>query len=606
MNIQLSQLVDALEQVRQNPSSALALTLLRERTKSFANSVNSDVCELVHALNNLLMQINSGVLQPSDRFVQILNEAEDFFQTNHELEVSQSSVNELLSKVDYEASGGGVKDLSAEKEHGTSTRKLAIPEKKKLRTSSKLKIKPKSSRPKDVDEDEASKSLSQAQTKNLQQFADLSHIYSALQRTTNGLYDAISSLKRRQPDNATPEVQASFFVYADRLNNLTEHLKQISLALIESSAANPTITSSQIAQLIQTSYQVDKPVICNQRFTLSETLWSQIQVPLAKYLDDLQNTTLHSIKICLKNDEFLVSLSIETHQKTSDQDKPASQNRIESLRQDLADCGGKIKASTNDTKEHLCLSVPVGNVVLPTLLGTINSDTFAIPMHSVIEVIPVSNHVQKASQGELTHNQQSYPIVELAHSDEPYHYYVLVQTMLNAIAVPFRLIKPDQKLTMRMASTQGSRWSPASANIGSTVCLIPDLDGRREQNQANFLAPLQRHLLVVMPSFSHFEFVRNLCTQFGLEASRAESLSDALVEFKEYRPLAILLFKYADYQGVFVEEKEIQLLAETNEISLMTYDYRTQDAMKNEENDNEIFSFLRTLGETDQEPTSDA
>ena len=106
MSTELAQLEEAFQLVREDPSSALSLTLLKERVRPYTDSSNRDVSELADAVKNLLTQVNSGIVNVSERFLPLLDDIETYFKRNHDLQISLDKANDLLGKIDYEASGG--------------------------------------------------------------------------------------------------------------------------------------------------------------------------------------------------------------------------------------------------------------------------------------------------------------------------------------------------------------------------------------------------------------------------------------------------------------------------------------------------------------------
>ena len=201
----------------------------------------------------------------------------------------------------------------------------------------------------------------------------------------------------------------------------------------------------------------------------------------------------------------------------------------------------------------------------------VDADWMAIPTHSLIRVEPVTKKLQTTTYGEIVHNDQHFLILqELRTRDEP-QYYVLVDCDEGRLAIPTTMVKPDQKIVLREVSLKHTR--PFGANIidGNQICLYPDLNQLRSATRPLLTDALKPHILAVLASEQHVEFTTQICSQFGVQVTCTQTIASALTEFREFRPLATILFKYLTYDESVIQEDELAECAHATGTPLAIY-----------------------------------
>ena len=556
MSTELAQLEEAFQLVREDPSSALSLTLLKERVRPYADSSNRDLSELADAVKNLLTQVNSGIVNVSERFLPLLDDIETYFKRNHDLQISLDKANDLLGKIDYEASGGNATEpkfeLTAVKPKVEQTDPVSKPASEQP-SETVYEIKPIQLR----EEDESSSELERVNRLRTVQRRMASNVHI--------LSKAVSELENRHSERTHEELQTQLAKQLDRLELANAELEGATNSFADQVEAKSRISHQKIEKQLRKLFKGSNFNVSSGQVHMYQSLWAEIKDLLDHHFREDSSTRLKSIAIQPEGDEIEISATFEG-------DTQAQTEKQSKLRTDFAKLGAKVEISENDSDElTTTISIPSNNRVVSVLLAMVNADWMAIPTHSLIRVEPVTKKLQMTNYGEIVHNDQHFLILQALRTHDEPQYYVLVDCDEGRFAIPTTMVKPDQKIVLRHVSPEYAH--PFGANIinGNQVCLYPDLNKLRSANRPLFSDSLKPHILTILASEQHVEFTTQICTQFGIQVTTKHTLASALTEFREFRPLATILFKYTTYAESVIQEDELAEYAQANGTPLAIY-----------------------------------
>ena len=556
MSTELAQLEEAFQLVREDPSSALSLTLLKERVRPYTDSSNRDVSELADAVKNLLTQVNSGIVNVSERFLPLLDDVETYFKRNHDLQISLDKANDLLGKIDYEASGGNATEPKFELTAVKPKVEQAAPVSKPVpeqATEITYEIQP-------IKVNEGDESSFE-----LEKVDRLRNVQRRLATNVHVLSKAVSEMENRHAERTHEELQTQLAKQLDRLELANAELEGATNSFADQIEANSRIEQQKIEKQLRKLFKGSNSAISSGQVHMFQSLWAEIKNLLEHHFRSDPSIRLKSIGIQPEGDEIEISATFE-------RDAQARTEKLSTLRADFAKLGAKVDISENESDQFTAtISIPSNNRVVSVLLAMIDADWMAIPTHSLIRVEPVTKKLRTTTYGEIVHNDQHFLILqELRTSNEP-QYYVLVDCDEGRFAIPTTMVKPDQKIVLREASLKHAR--PFGANIidGDQVCLYPDLNQLRSANRVLLSDALKPHVLAILASEQHLEFTTQICSQFGVQVTCTQTIASALTEFREFRPLATILFKYSNYDESVIQEDELAECAQVNGTPLAIY-----------------------------------
>lgn len=556
MSTELAQLEEAFQLVREDPSSALSLTLLKERVRPYADSSNRDVSELADAMKNLLTQVNSGIVNVSERFLPLLDDIEVYFKRNHDLQISLDKANDLLGKIDYEASGGNVTEPTFEftavkpKEERSAVVSKPAPEQS---TEIAYEIKP-------IKVNEGDESSSE-----LEKIEHLRNVQRRLATNIQVLTRAVSEMESQRPQLTHNELSSRVIQQSDWLELANVELEGAINSFVDQIEARSRTSQQKVEKQLRKLFKGANCTVSCGRIQMYQSLWEELKTRLDKHFRSDPSTQLNAISLDTVEDETVITLEFES-------DTAAQEEKLSALRADFANLGAKVEVSESESNELTAkLSIPSDNRIVPVLLALVDGDWMAIPAHSLSRVEPVSKKLQTTNYGEVVHNEQHFLILEELRTLDKPQYYVLVDCEEGRFAIPTTLVKPDQKLVLRQASLKYAR--PFGANIidGNQVCRYPDLNHLRLPNRALLSDSLQPHIVVILASAQHVEFTTQICSQFGIQITPTHTIASALTKFREFRPLAAILFKYPTYAESVMQEDELANLAQANGTPLAVY-----------------------------------
>ena len=556
MSTELAQLEEAFQLVREDPSSALSLTLLKERVRPYADSSNRDVSELADAVKNLLTQVNSGIVNVSDGFLPLLDDIETYFKRNHDLQISLDKANDLLGKIDYEASGGNATeptlDLTAVKPKVVEAAPVSKPAPEQT-TEITYEIKPIQVR----EGDESSSELEKVDR--------LLNVQRRLTTNLLVLSKAVLETENRHSEQTHEELQTQLAKQLDRLELANAELEGATKSFADQIEAQSRIAHQKIEKQLRKLFKGSNCSVSIGQVQMYQSLWAEIMDLLDHHFRADPSTRLKSIAIQPKGDEIEISATFEG-------DTQASTEKQSTLRTDFGKLGAKVEISENESdKLATTISIPSNNRIVSVLLAIVNADWMAIPTHSLIRVEPVTKKLQTTSYGEIVYKDQHFLILqELRTRDEP-QYYVLMDCDEGRFAIPTTMVKPDQKIVLREASIEHARSFGANIINDNQVCLYPDLNQLRRANRPLLSDSLKPHILAIFVSEQHLEFTTQICSQFGVQVTCAQTIASALTQCREFRPLATILFKYLTYDESVVQEDELAEYAHANRMPLAIY-----------------------------------
>lgn len=556
MSTELAQLEEAFQLVREDPSSALSLTLLKERVRPYADSSNRDVSELADAVKNLLTQVNSGIVNVSERFLPLLDDIEVYFKRNHDLQISLDKANDLLGKIDYEASGGNAIEPAFELATVTPKVEQAVSVSKPAPERAReiaYEIKP-------IQVNEGDESSSE-----LERVDRLRNVQRRLATNVHVLSKTLSEMANPLTERTHEELQTQLAKQLDRLELANAELEGATNSFADQIETKSRIAHQKIEKQLRKLFKGSNCLISCGQVQIYQSLWVEIKNLLDNHFRVDPSSRLKSIAIQPEGDEIEISATFEF-------DTQAQTEKQSSLRADFANLGAKVEIAENDSDElTTTISIPSNNRVVSVLLAMVDADWMAIPTHSLIRVEPVTQKLQTTNYGEIIHNDQHFLILQDLRTREEPQYYVLVDCEEGRFAIPTTMVKPDQKILLREASLEHAR--PFGSNIiyGNQVCLYPDLNQLRRANRPLSSNSLNPHILVVLASEQHEEFTTQICSQFGVQVMRSQTIASAVAEFREFRPLATILFKYPSYDESVVQEDNLAEYAQANGIPLAIY-----------------------------------
>lgn len=542
MSTDLAQLEEAFQLVREDPSSALSLTLLKERVRPYADSVNRDVSELADAMKNLLTQVNSGVVSVSERFLPLLDDIEVYFKRNHDLQISLDKANDLLGKIDYEASGGNLIDPSLDLSKIDSDKKPPPPvARPSPKQGNEIAYEVKAIR---VDESDEPSS-------ELEKIDHLRNVERKIAKNIQILNTTISELENRGLQHSHKDLQTHLANSSDRLDVATVELGGVVNSLAALIEGQSRIAHQKIEKQLHKLFKGTNCAISCGPVQMYQSLWSELKALLDRHFRNNPSTQLKSLSFQPVSDETEISITFRA-------DTEIEPESLSTLRADFGTLGAKFEFSEENPNDSTCtVFVPANNRIVSVLLASFSSDWMAIPTHSLIRVEPITKNIQVTNYGEIVHNEEHYLILnELRTSDEP-QYFALVDCEEGRFAIPATMVKPDQKLLLREPALKHSQ--PFGGNIvaGNLVCRYLDLNRLRVPVKLQPAKSLKPYVLVILASEQHVEFATQICAQFGVQVTHTNTIGLALAEFQEMRPLAVILFKYPSYDESATREEDL-------------------------------------------------
>ena len=616
-NDELQELQEALAIVRNDPESVFSLTLLRERVKPFFKSPNRDVRELAEAVSNLLIQINSGIVSVSTKFLPLLEDISGYFERNINEPTNTERVDDVLGRVDFEASGGNSIELgeSTPEILGSRTSEKPISNYKPEKSETPTK-KPKAMPSPRVDSNAAKIFIDTAF--ELEQIERFQYTIAKLQ----SYVDHAISIETGSviADKSTTHTKGlASDKLAKTLQDLKTEFQRVSAVMSATGESKYLINHVEIEKLIQKMVQGTHCELTVQSVEMHPSLWLEIQRAFQRLLEEIPSNTRIEGSIGKSGSELVISLTFCV--SLEEQASARTFNyEFDHLRDDFFSLGGRLSVvESDDSETQLKIHIPGNNRVIPVLTGTIDTNTYAIPTHYVDHVLPISDGSRALDDKEISYQGTNYPLLDVSQSKIDNHYYLLLNTRASKFAIPFSSVRTNQNLVLRQPSNEICLSYGGAILDDSSVCILPDVTQFSQTDETAQRPRLTPHILVVHACDTQLNFITQVCNQFGISVSSATNQDNPLSMFQEYRPVATVVFDGNDSQiGMHstLMIKELTELCDVHQTPLTFYrqeDVSTEDNVQTEAttnpektnvcaDDQQLYDWLTSILQTSENP----
>ena len=522
----------AIQLAVEDPSSAFALSGLQEQLRRLSNSSDRDTRELTAALHNLLLQINSGIVPVTSKLRPLLADIREYYVANSAASTHEGDVSDLLARVDFEASGGNAEESGAVK--------FDIPSPIEGFTTEAVRDPSLIRDPIKVPEQTES-------TEALNEHARIESSF-ALEQAER-FQVALESMRRSisQSDRSGHGLDSNSLGAlrtSEQIESIEQELFETSSTLASLATASGQISHQVIHKHLKQQFRGVECAAPGKPFNIHGSLWNELQLLVKEHVFSPLGHVVQKIECHGKKQDLVLSFELTTkEERNSDQDEEFVISEVlDSLREKTASLGGRTRVKQIDTSAmQVSVRVPLGNRVISAVVGSVGSDSYAIPHHSIDAVLPANEKLEISPSTGLTHGEGSYTIEELSRTSLSPQYFVLVRVAGEKSAIPFTSLRTEQKLIVRHTSSIPYS-SSGSVLFDGHVCLYPNLSGSKQTTHSNQTIGLEPLVFAIGANEQQLIFVSQLARSCGCTTVAWATTEAAIGSYTEFRPVATVLF----------------------------------------------------------------